>query len=114
TPPVRAIVLLTYSHRNRQPVASFPTLRSSDLTSLTVNAPGVLVNDTDADGDPLTAILVTGTTHGALNLLTNGSFTYTPASNYFRSEEHTYRPQSRQPNAGRPMLNMTDSNINRA
>ena len=47
-------------------------------------APGVLANDTDPDGDPLTAVLVTGPSHGTLTLNANGSFTYTPAANYQR------------------------------
>src|SRR5262249_39659804 len=39
---------------------------------------GVLLNDFDPDGDPLTAVLATGPSHGQLTLNTNGSFTYTP------------------------------------
>ncbi len=38
---------------------------------------GVLANDTDADGDPLTAALVTNVTKGGLTLNANGSFSYT-------------------------------------
>ena len=41
-------------------------------------APGVLGNDTDVEGTPLTAVLVTGPAHGTLTLNPNGSFTYTP------------------------------------
>src|SRR5207245_7626970 len=37
-------------------------------TTLTAVAPGVLANDTDVDGDPLTAILVTSPAHGTLSL----------------------------------------------
>src|SRR5204862_218204 len=40
--------------------------------SLTVSAAGVLSNDTDADGDPLTAHLVTGPAYGSLTLNTSG------------------------------------------
>ena len=42
--------------------------------TLTVPAPGVLGNDTDADSDPLTAQLVSTTTQGTLTLNPNGSF----------------------------------------
>ncbi len=35
--------------------------------NLTVDAPGVLLNDTDDDTDPLTAVLVTGPSHGTLD-----------------------------------------------
>ena len=39
-------------------------------------APGVLVNDTDAEGGALTAVLGTTTTNGTLTLNADGSFTY--------------------------------------
>ena len=54
-------------------------------------APGVLANDTDPDGDPLTAVLVTGPSHGTLTLNANGSFTYTPAANFTGTDSFTYR-----------------------
>ena len=37
---------------------------------------GVLANDTDPDGDTLSAVLVSGPAHGTLSLNANGSFTY--------------------------------------
>ena len=51
---------------------------------------GVLSNDTDPDGDPLTAQLVSGPTHGTLNLNANGSFMYTPAANFNGPDTFTY------------------------
>lgn len=55
---------------------------------LTVPAPGILGNDTDADGDPLTVALVNGAeptfgspvalTYGDLTIQADGSFTYAP------------------------------------
>ena len=55
---------------------------STRMTELLVVAAGVLANDTDADGDSLTAVLVGGPSHGTLSLGTDGSFTYTPAANF--------------------------------
>jgi hypothetical protein len=52
---------------------------------------GVLANDTDADGDPLTAQLVSGTANGTLNLNANGSFTYRPNANFFGTDTFRYR-----------------------
>jgi Ca2+-binding RTX toxin-like protein len=46
---------------------------------LTVAAPGVLGNDIDADGDPLTAQLAAGPPSGVLTLRPDGSFTYAPS-----------------------------------
>jgi hypothetical protein len=60
--------------------------------TLTINSPGVLANDTDIDGDPLSAILVAGPAHGALNLSASGSFTYTPGAGFIGIDTFTYRP----------------------
>jgi len=60
--------------------------------SLTVPAPGVLGNDTDADGNRLTAVLVTGPANGALTFNSDGSFTYTPLTSLFTfTDSFTYR-----------------------
>jgi len=58
--------------------------------TLTEAAPGVLSNDTDADGDPLTATLVDNATHGALTLNADGSFSYTPEAGFTGSDTFTY------------------------
>ena len=58
---------------------------------LTTSAPGLLSNDTDADGDPLTADLVSDVSYGTLVLNANGSFTYTPPSNFSGAATFTYR-----------------------
>jgi VCBS repeat-containing protein len=75
--------------------------------TLTVNSPGVLGNDTDPTSDPLTAVLVAGPAHGQLTFNTNGSFTYTPAANYYGSDSFTYRP-----NDGAADGNITTVNLN--
>jgi Ca2+-binding RTX toxin-like protein len=55
------------------------------------NTVGVLANDTDPDlGDRLTAALVTGPTHGALTLNTDGTFIYTPTVNFTGVDAFTY------------------------
>ena len=51
----------------------------------------VLSNDSDVDGDSLTAVLATNPTHGSLTLNTDGTFTYTPYSGYSGSDSFTYR-----------------------
>ena len=58
----------------------------------TVAAPGVLANDTDADGDDLTAELVSGPAHGTVTLNADGSFAYLPAAGYHGPDSFTYRP----------------------
>src|SRR5690606_22341924 len=58
--------------------------------SLTIAEPGVLANDDDADGDTVTAALVSGPAHGTLNFGVGGSFTYTPDPDYSGSDSFTY------------------------
>lgn len=64
---------------NRAPVAVDDgpfTVERGD--TLHVAAPGVLANDSDPNGDPITAVLGTGPTKGVLDFLSDGSFNYTP------------------------------------
>ena len=63
---------------NTAPVAANDSYSVNAGAVLTVAAPGVLGNDTDAQSNPLTAVLVTAPSSGTLNLSSNGSFTYTP------------------------------------
>src|SRR5207253_7870276 len=53
--------------------------------TLNVAAPGLLQNDSDADSDPMTAIVATQPAHGTLTLNANGSFKYVHDGS--RSEE---------------------------
>jgi hypothetical protein len=57
----------------------------------TSTAVGVLQNDTDADGDRLTAVLVAGPQHGTLSMTSDGGFIYTPAANFFGTDSFQYR-----------------------
>ncbi len=61
-----------------------------------VAAPGVLSNDTDADGGPLTAAMEpSGTTRtqagGTVFLAPDGSFTYAPLLGFTGADAFTYR-----------------------
>lgn len=51
----------------------------------------VLANDSDPDGDPLSASLQSGTSNGTLTLNSDGSFDYTPDIGYSGPESFTYR-----------------------
>ena len=57
---------------------------------MTVAASGVLDNDTDVDGNSLTAVAASNPSHGTLTLNANGSFTYMPNANYDGSDSFTY------------------------
>jgi VCBS repeat-containing protein len=86
-----ATVTITVSAVNDAPVAAADTYNTPEDTALTVAAPGVLGNDSDPDGDTLSAVVASGPSHGSLTLNTNGSFAYTPAANYNGPDTFTYR-----------------------
>ena len=79
-------------YSNHAPVAIDDSYTTPVNTTLAESAPGVLNNDTDADtGDTLAAILVSNPTHGSVALNSDGSFTYTPVTDYSGSDSFTYR-----------------------
>src|SRR2546422_11596573 len=86
-----ATVALTINPVNDAPVAANDSFATDEDTALTITAPGVLGNDTDVDSPVLTAVVVTGPSHGALTLNANGSFNYTPAAELKRSGRFTYK-----------------------
>jgi len=86
-----ATATITVTPVNNAPTALNDTYTATEDTPLTVTVPGVLANDTDADGNPLTAALVSGPSHGTVTVNTNGSFTYTPTANYNGPDSFTYR-----------------------
>ncbi len=64
---------------------------AEDSTLNVAAAEGVLINDTDAEGDALTASLVSGPTYAAsFTLNADGSFDYTPLANFSGTDTFTY------------------------
>ncbi len=60
--------------------------------ALTVAAAGgVLANDSDAEGAPLSAQVMASASHGSLALVANGGFTYTPNAGFCGADGFTYR-----------------------
>ena len=80
------------------PVADDDTFNVPTDT-LTVEAPGVLANDSDADGDSLIAILVAGPSKGMLTLNRDGSFTYTPNAGFTGADGFTYFAEESTPSS---------------
>ncbi|NLE39847.1 MAG: tandem-95 repeat protein [Pirellulaceae bacterium] len=54
-------------------------------------AMGVLFNDTDANGDPLTAIKTTNPANGTVELSSDGSLVYTPNPDWFGTDTFKYK-----------------------
>src|SRR5207237_9073616 len=76
---------------NDAPVAVNDSYNGTEDTPLTIAAPGVLGNDTDVDGNPLTAAVLAQPAHGTVTVNANGSFTYTPALHYSGTDSLTYK-----------------------
>ncbi|MEN6546729.1 MAG: Ig-like domain-containing protein, partial [Armatimonadia bacterium] len=87
---VSAPVLVTINV-NGEPAASEDSYNASKNVQLTVDAPGVLGNDTDPNSDNLTAVKVTDPAHGSLTLNSDGSFAYTPTTDYVGDDTFTYK-----------------------
>ncbi len=86
-----ATVTITVTARpNTAPTASADAYGTDHGTALTVAAPGVLGDDTDAEDDALTAALVDDVEHGDLVLAADGSFTYTPDEGFSGADTFTY------------------------
>lgn len=70
--------IVTVAAVNGGPTARDDTYEVRMGETLSVNALGVIENDTDPNNDPLQAMLVQGPGNGTLNFNANGSFQYTP------------------------------------
>ncbi|MGH3997722.1 MAG: Ig-like domain-containing protein, partial [Pseudonocardiaceae bacterium] len=77
---------------NAAPVAVDDSFTTDEDVPLNVPAPGVLSNDTDANSDPLTAVLVSGQPPNAQSFTFNpdGSFNYTPNADFNGTDSFTY------------------------
>ena len=72
-------------------VADMYTLDLTTATKLSVAAPGVLANDYDPDGDPISATGATQPANGYVILRTDGSFDYTPDPGFSGDDVFTYK-----------------------
>jgi VCBS repeat-containing protein len=82
---------VTIAVTDAAPVAVPDAYQMHAEQTLTIGAAsGVLANDTDADGDALSATLATGPAHGSLALGPDGSFTYTPAAGFAGTDSFSY------------------------
>ncbi|MEN8802284.1 MAG: cadherin-like domain-containing protein, partial [Thiogranum sp.] len=87
---VATVTITVAAAGNQPPVAVDDTYSTPFQTVLNEPAPGVLANDTDADGDPLTAVLQTDVSNGVLQLNADGSFTYSPNAAFSGQDSFTY------------------------
>ncbi|MBL8788377.1 MAG: tandem-95 repeat protein, partial [Deltaproteobacteria bacterium] len=83
------VVTLTFPKENRRPVARDDVATTPEDTAVLV---AVLINDEDADGDPLTvAAIFSEPRHGTATLLPDNTILYEPGSDYIGTDVFAYR-----------------------
>ena len=78
----------TVNSVNDAPVGSDDSATTSEGAPVTID---VLSNDTDVDGDALTATSVSTPAHGSASVNTDGTVTYTPNADYNGTDSVTYK-----------------------
>lgn len=91
---------------NTPPVAGNDNYVTAFDAILTIPPPGVLANDSDANSDALTAVLVNGPAHGSSNLSSNGGFVYTPTMGFTGPDTFSYRANDGSANSGLATVNI--------
>ena len=81
---------------------------------LSVGARGVLANDLDAEGDPLSAVLASAPRHGTLVLGSDGSFDYAPRVGFHGTDTFTYLANDGQTDSAPTTVTITVDPVNRA
>ncbi len=85
---------ITVADVNDPPLAQNNNYSMIQAGTLSVAAPGLLANDSDADaGDTLTAVNFSAATNGTLAANADGSFVYTPASTFTGTATFSYQAQ---------------------
>jgi len=81
---------VTITVTNKAPVAAGDRWSANASRLERISAPGVLKNDSDADGDALQAKLASGPAHGTVTLNANGGFDYTADAGFDGDDVFTY------------------------
>jgi VCBS repeat-containing protein len=87
TPDDTALHTLNITDANEAPSVVDDNASGNEDTVIVGN---VLSNDSDVDGDTLTASLVSGPAHGSLTLNVDGNFSYTPDADWNGTDSFTY------------------------
>ena len=101
---------------NGPPSADNDAYSGDEDATLSVNAAsGVLIGDTDPNGDPMTAVLEIGPAHASsFSLAADGSFSYTPAPDFNGSDSFTYHASDGSLASGTATVTITVDPVNDA
>lgn len=104
-----AIVNITVNPINDVPIANNDTYTTPEDTQLNAN---VITNDQNLFDLPITISLVSNVSNGSLTLNNNGTFSYMPNSEYFGSDNFTYKLTDGNGDAVTANVNITITFIN--
>lgn len=91
--PRRHLMVESYEPRlmmDAAPIAVEDNFVVLEDGTLSISAPGLLLNDFDAESDPFVLDSVTAPRHGNLVWQSDGAFQYKPSPNYFGTDSFTY------------------------
>jgi VCBS repeat-containing protein len=106
-----ATVRLTVGPQNDEPVAAADSATANEDAFVVID---VLANDVDADGDELSALVVSGPAHGTLGFNPDGTVTYTPDADFFGEDSFTYRASDGPPDSNMATVSITVNAVNDA
>src|SRR5207253_2756391 len=109
-----ATVTVAVSAVNDAPSAADDSYTTNEDTPLTIAAPGGVGNDTDVDGNPLTARLVSAPANGTVTVNADGSLTYTPEPSSSDSDSFTYKANDGTADSNVATVTLTVSAVNDA
>jgi VCBS repeat-containing protein len=102
-----ATVRITVGTPNTEPVAAIDSYSTNKNTAFVIAAPGILSNDSDVDGNTLTAMKESDPAHGTLTLNADGSFAYTPTRGYTGADSFTYKAYDGMAESSETSVNIT-------
>ncbi|TAE72503.1 MAG: hypothetical protein EAZ86_00040, partial [Oscillatoriales cyanobacterium] len=83
-------VAVNFNVTNQPPAGQTDNYTIPHTKVFNQQAPGVLGNDSDLDGDILTAKVLSNPINGKVNFNTDGSFSYTPNAGFAGPDSFTY------------------------
>ena len=106
-----ATVSFSIAAVNDVPLANDFSLSTAEDTGLAID---LLAHAGDNDGNALTAIIVSGPTHGALVRNADGTYSYTPHANYHGADQFTYKVSDGVAESNFATVNLTITAVNDA
>jgi VCBS repeat-containing protein len=100
-----------FNNTNTPPIAVDDVFTTDEDTVLTGN---VLSNDTDAEGESLSASELVSPSNGSFSLTADGSFSYTPNPNFNGSDSFTYQISDTQGGLDQATVSLTVNPVNDA